>query len=81
MGSTAAVECVIGSALAGKAPKMPVLIRIEVNAHEAMAVLRARKGQALGSSATSIKRVRRRGGKVWLTLLTDTDRRHQVDEG
>lgn len=68
-----AIERAIGSALAGKAPKIPVLIQMQVSAHEAMAVWRARKGQALGTSATSIKRVRRRDGKVWLTLLTDTD--------
>nr|WP_315189127.1 T6SS effector BTH_I2691 family protein [uncultured Albidiferax sp.] len=68
-----AIEYAAASAMGGAAPKMPVLLRMRVDAKEALTVLRARKGQDLGSSKTRIKRQSKQAAQITLTLLTDTD--------
>lgn len=68
-----AVEYATASALSGKAPAMPVLVTMRVDAKEALAVLRARKGQNVGTSKSRVKKQGKAGAKITLTLLTDTD--------
>ena len=68
-----AVEYAAASALQGKAPAMPVLITMRVDAKEALIVLRARKNQNVGTSKSRIKKQGKAGTKITLTLLTDTD--------
>ncbi|HVK93881.1 MAG TPA: T6SS effector BTH_I2691 family protein [Noviherbaspirillum sp.] len=68
-----ALELAVQGAVQGQAPKVPVLLTMKVSADDALAVLRARHGQALGTSKSRIKRHRANGIKISLTLLTDTD--------
>ena len=68
-----AVEYAAASALKSKAPAMPVLITMRVDAKEALAVLRARKAQNAGTSKSRIKQQGKTGAKITLALLTDTD--------
>jgi hypothetical protein len=68
-----AIEYAAGSALKSAAPAMPVLITMRVDAKEALDVIRARKGQDVGTGKTRIKKQTKTGAKVSLTLLTDTD--------
>lgn len=56
----------------GIAPNMPILIKIMVDADEAMRIFQAR-GAAAGSSAPRIKHARRHNLKLVISLLTDTD--------
>lgn len=67
------LELATGGALKGAKPAMPVLLHMEVDAARALEVLRARAGQATGGSRSYIKRQRRQGAKVRMSLLTDTD--------
>jgi hypothetical protein len=68
-----AIEYAAGGALKSAAPAMPVLITMRVDAKEALDVMRARKGQNVGTGKTRIKKQTKTGAKVSLTLLTDTD--------
>lgn len=66
-------ENVVEGALKGTAPKLPVLIKFQVDANEALAMLAARSGQDLGTTKSKLKKYRAQGRMVTLTLLTDTD--------
>lgn len=67
------LELALHGSLSGSAPNMPVLITMKVDPDEALAVLRARQGQDLGTSKSRIKKLKRAGAKVPLTMLTDSD--------
>nr|WP_315202678.1 T6SS effector BTH_I2691 family protein [uncultured Albidiferax sp.] len=68
-----AIEYAAGGALHGSAPKMPVLLHMRVDTKEALALLRARKGQSVGTSKSRIKKQGRQNAQIMLTLLTDTE--------
>jgi hypothetical protein len=67
------MEVAAAGSLKGGAPSMPVLLYMKVDGDRALEVLRARAGQHTGGSRSYIKRQRRRGAKVSMALLTDTD--------
>jgi hypothetical protein len=67
------LEYAVQGALKGNAPKIPVLLRMDVSADEALKIFAARSGQPLGTSKTRIKKSRANNAKVSLTLATDTD--------
>jgi hypothetical protein len=67
------LEIAAGDALAGRTTKLPVLISMRVPVDEALRVLRARKGEALGMSRSRVKRLRGQQATVSLALLTDTE--------
>jgi hypothetical protein len=67
------MEVAVSSSLQGAKPAMPVLIHMQVDAQKALEVLRARAGQATSGSRSYIKRQRRQGAKVRMSLLTDTE--------
>jgi hypothetical protein len=67
------LETAVEGALKGTAPKLPVLIKLRVDANEALAIMAARSGQSLGTTKSRIKEHRNAGRMVTLTLLTDTD--------
>ncbi|MEO5934870.1 MAG: T6SS effector BTH_I2691 family protein [Duganella sp.] len=67
------LEVAVEGALKGEAPKLPVLLKLQVSADEALAVMAARPGQNVGITKTRIERHRTAGAMVTLTLLTDTD--------
>lgn len=69
-GLAQAIDLVAAKVTAGAAPKLPVLVTMQVNIDEALAVLRARKGQNVGAKRT---RIQRQTGPITLTLLTDTE--------
>jgi hypothetical protein len=66
-------ECVIKGALKGTAPAIPILLKMEVDANEALAITSARAGATAGISRKRIRRFGRAGEKILLTVLTDTD--------
>jgi hypothetical protein len=68
-----AVELVVQGALSGNAAKVPLLITMKVDVADALAVLRARKGQDLGVSRSQVKKLRGSGAKIKLSVLTDSD--------
>ena len=68
-----AVELVVQGALSGKAPKVPMLISMKVDVADALAVLRARQGQDLGTTRSQVKKLRGSGAKLNLSLLTDSE--------
>lgn len=55
-----------------QAANLPVLITMRVDAQRALATLRARDGQSLGTSRSRIKK-QGKGAQIALSLLTDTD--------
>ena len=67
------MELAASGALHGSALAMPVLLHMQVDAQRALEVLRARAGQATGGSRSYIKRQRRAGNKIRMSLLTDTE--------
>lgn len=67
------LEYAVEGALKGDAPKLPVLIRMNVSPDEALAILAARQGQNVGITKTRIEEHRTAGKMVTLTLLTDTE--------
>lgn len=67
------LETAVEAALKGTAPKLPVLIKLRVDANEALTIMAARSGQSLGTTKSRIKEHRSAGRMVTLTLLTDTD--------
>lgn len=68
-----ALEISVAGAIKGTAPKIPVLVRFTVTADEALNMMAARNGQDLGSTKSRIKKFRKAGKTVTLTVLTDTD--------
>ena len=68
-----AVDLVVQGALSGSAPKVPLLISMKVDVADALAVLRARKGQDLGITRSQVKKLRGSGAKIKLSVLTDSD--------
>lgn len=68
-----ALEIAVQGAVKGKAPNLPVLITMEVGAQEALDIKSGRPGEFRGTHQKRLERLRNRGGKVRLTLLTDTD--------
>lgn len=70
------VQRILESAAAGAlnkiAPKVPLLVTMNVDVGEALEILRARNTTGQRVSKNAVQRMRR-GGKVRLTLLTDTD--------
>ena len=67
------LEYAVQGALHGNAPNVPLLLKMQVNADEALKIFAARSGQPLGTSKTRIKKARANNTKVTLTLATDTD--------
>lgn len=67
------MEVAASGSMHGSGPAMPVLLHMKVDAQRALEILRARSGQATGGSRSYIKRQRRNGAKVQLSLLTDTE--------
>lgn len=73
-----ALDLALLGALSKQAPKLPVLITMKVDVDEALAIVRARKGQGLGVSRSQIKRLKGSNplAKISLSVLTDTDSLH-----
>ncbi|OFA05505.1 T6SS effector BTH_I2691 family protein [Duganella sp. HH101] len=67
------LEYSVQGALHGNAPNVPVLLKMQVSADDALKIFAARSGQPMGTSKTRIKKAKANNAKVTLTLATDTD--------
>lgn len=64
-----AIELAVQGAIAKQSPKIPIIVAMNVDVDEAFEILRAKDPNI---SKNAVKRMRR-GGKVLMSVLTDTD--------
>lgn len=68
-----ALDMAVAASLSGRTGKMPVLVTKAVPIADALEILRARPGEALGVSRSRVKRMRGQQATIRLSFLTDTE--------